>query len=192
MFSCCVHPTSGPSCSRPLLSLFIHVAHRLLSRNSCALIALPNRWTIVALFFVRELLLRCLCACGLLLFHIALLVLVLASATHPAHDLDRAPVSKLATLQLFTSPQNSSTARHVHIPATDRDLFHDVIHLVTHFHFHLACSPLSNVLPASLPFSFFPVSPFPFSLSSPSLSPFYSCITCHVGCCSLSCFCCCP
>ena len=43
---------------------------------------------------------------------------MLASATHPAHDLDRAPVSNLATLQFVTSPQNSSTARHVHILVT--------------------------------------------------------------------------
>ena len=67
--------------------------------DRCVLIALPNRWTSVSLFFVRELVLWCLCACGLLLLRLALLILVLSSSSHHALDLNRAPSR---TPQLFS------------------------------------------------------------------------------------------
>ena len=78
----------------PLLSLLIHVAHRLLSRDRCVLMA----WNFVFPHFLHELLLQCLSACSLLLLLLALLTLVFSSAAHPARDLNHASVSDIATL----------------------------------------------------------------------------------------------
>ena len=79
-----------------LPTVFVFLNHP----DRCVPVTLLSRWTSVALFFVRELLLRCLCTGGLLL-RLALLVLVLSSSSsHPARDLNRA--SRLVTPQLFS------------------------------------------------------------------------------------------
>ena len=78
----------------------------------------------------------CLWVRGLFLLRLALLVLVSSSASHPARDLHCAPVSNLATLQLVTSPQNSSTARHVHVLVTFTHGVQDLLDLVFWRHLH--------------------------------------------------------